>query len=232
MDTAKTAVANWKTQYQITFTQTGLTSDVSGTVVTVNSASKTFGNLPYSDWFDKNSPVTYSYSDPMSSTASGKRFKLDSVTGPDSPITVTGPQTVTGNYHIQYYLSVRTNPSGLSPAPTPSSGWHDSAAVVSLSAPEASYSGGSKYSFTNWDIDGAAVAGNPITVTMNQLHTATANYQRVTVLIGGYSAAIENPSQSQAKPWTSYVLILAALTAIVALNRRKQGKRHLIKQIP
>jgi len=97
ISTSGTVTGNYKTQYQVTFTQTGLT-DATGTVVTIGGSAKTKGDLPLTDWFD--SGTTYSYEDVVASLTADKRFKLIDVTGPTSPITASG--TVTGNYIAQY----------------------------------------------------------------------------------------------------------------------------------
>lgn len=92
-------------QWQVTIAQLGLDSTATGTVVTVNGSAKAYTNLPFIDWVDSGSTVTYTYSDPVLSTVSGKRFKLTSATGPASPLTVTSSVTVTGNYKIQYQVT-------------------------------------------------------------------------------------------------------------------------------
>jgi hypothetical protein len=112
VDEPKTVTANYVHQYLVTFTHSGLTSDASGTVVTVNGTSKTYGGLPYDVWVDENGILTYSYETNVPSTTSGKRFVLVSVTGPSSPITVTADITVTGNYKTQYQITVTASPSG------------------------------------------------------------------------------------------------------------------------
>jgi hypothetical protein len=108
---ALTVTGIYCVQYSITFGQTGLDSTATGTVVTVNSDAKTYSQLPYTIWVNAGSSVTYSYNSPVSSSTSGKRFRLNTVTGPTSPITVTSSIMITGNYVIQY--SVTFSHSGL-----------------------------------------------------------------------------------------------------------------------
>jgi len=105
MNGPKTAIANWKTQYLVTFDQTGLSSDAIGTVVTVDSVSKAFGDLPFSKWLDNGNTVAYSYENYVSSSIIGKRYRLASVTGPSSPFAVLAPTTVIGNYVAQYQVA-------------------------------------------------------------------------------------------------------------------------------
>ena len=104
MDENKTAVAVWKTQYNVTFTHSGLDSSGPGKVVTVNGVPVNYDQLPYSFWADSGSIVTYSY-DNVSSTTSGKRFTLTGISGPSSPITQTEPTIVTGDYGTQYEVT-------------------------------------------------------------------------------------------------------------------------------
>ena len=171
MNANHTATAHYITQYSVFFTQTGLSSDATGNVVTVNGNTKSFGDLPFTLWVDSGSSVTHSYNSMVSSTVSGKKFRLDSVTGPVSPITVSAPTTVTGNYKTQYYLTVRTDPTAI--ATIPGEGWYDGAASVTITAPPVK-----NYQFNYWDVDGASQGSevNPITVSMNVAHTATAYY--------------------------------------------------------
>ena len=138
-----TITGNYVAQYQITFTQTGLDSTATGTVVTVNSTAKTYGNLPYALWADSGSSVTYSYGSTVSSSVSGKQFSLLSVTGPTSPITVAAPANIIGNYKTQYYLTVASPYD----SPTPFSGWFDSGTVVteSVTSPPLGLPGPSTY---------------------------------------------------------------------------------------
>ncbi len=99
-----TVTGNFVIQYKLTFTQTGLDSSATGTVVTVNGNPKGFIDMPFNIWADSGSPVTYSYIN-VSSSTTGKRFILTSVGGTSSPITVTGSTTITGNYKTQLRIT-------------------------------------------------------------------------------------------------------------------------------
>jgi hypothetical protein len=100
-----TITGSYCIQYKVTFTHTGLDATASGTVVTVKGNPKAYSDLPYIAWFDSGTSITYSYTDPVLSATSGKRFRLISTTGPGSPFTVSGSVTVTGNYKIQYRVT-------------------------------------------------------------------------------------------------------------------------------
>ncbi len=103
-----TVNGNYKVQYQATFGQTGLDSTASGTVVTINGTAKTYSQLPNDTWVDSGDVITYSYND-VSSSTTGKRFNITGVSGPASPITVTGQVTVTANYQTQYRVTFGQN---------------------------------------------------------------------------------------------------------------------------
>jgi uncharacterized membrane protein len=94
IDMTKTVTANYVHQYNITFTQSGLTSDASGTVATVNGTALAYSDLPYSMWVDTGSIVNYAYTATISSTTTGKQYSLTGVTGPSTPITASADTTI------------------------------------------------------------------------------------------------------------------------------------------
>ena len=75
---------NWKTQYQVTFAQTGLSSDASGTVLTANGTAYSYSAFPSSAvWIDDGN--TYSFTGTVPA-GSGKQYVLTGVTGVSSPV--------------------------------------------------------------------------------------------------------------------------------------------------
>jgi hypothetical protein len=172
MNAAKTANATWTTQHFVTFTETGLDSSATGIVVTVNGATKTYDAFPFTIWVDNGASVSYSYTSTLSSSISDKRFDLVSVTGPSSPITVTGAITVTGNYNIMYYLHVISqygNPTG--------SGWYpiNSNARFSVTTP-VDQGNQTLRVFIGWS--GDASASTPTgSITMTKPSSVTAAWQ-------------------------------------------------------
>ena len=152
----------------------GLDGTAIGAVVTVNGVTKTYADLPYNIWIDSGASVTYSYSSIVSSSVPGKQFILVDVTGPTSPITVTGPTTVIGNYKTQYYLTVKTDPDGI--ATIPGEGWYDSGTDVTLTAP---FEPEIPYLFAYWTVDSSSESFFDIftEVRMDGPKTATAVYK-------------------------------------------------------
>lgn len=185
MDASKTAIANWKTQYKITFNQSGVGFDFTGTVLTVDGDDYGVTDLLVSFWWDENSVHNFVFHSPLIVTPNAKQYLWASTSGlstlQSDSVTVSISGNVTGNYKTQYYLTVQTDPAGLSPAPTPSSGWYDKGTDVVLTASDTSYLNSDEYSFEYWDVDGTSqgTGVNPITVPMNQPHTATAHYALV-----------------------------------------------------
>lgn len=89
-------------------------------------------------------------------------------------IKMNGAKTATATWKAQYYLTVATSPPDL--GAITGEGWYDSGSAVTLTAPATITKSGVVYSFQGWSVDGAAAAGNPISVPMGAAHTATAGY--------------------------------------------------------
>jgi predicted double-glycine peptidase len=171
IDANHTATAHYILQYSVTFAQTGLSPDATDTVVTVNGEFRNCGDLPFTMWVDSGSIVTYDYKTIVPSNISGKRFRLDFISGPTSPLTVATPLAITGAYNMQHFLTIGTDPTCI--VTIPGEGWYDTSADVSLTAPSVI-----NYQFSYWDIDGTYQGNgvNPITVSMGTGHTAIAHY--------------------------------------------------------
>jgi hypothetical protein len=93
-----TETASWAHQWQVTFQQTGLGSDASGTVLTVGTNTYNYSQLPLTGiWV--NNGTAYSYSSTVS--AGTKRYVLTGVTGVSSPVSASG--TVTATYKTQTF---------------------------------------------------------------------------------------------------------------------------------
>jgi uncharacterized repeat protein (TIGR02543 family) len=168
------ASVNGPEQYRVTFGQTGLDASATGTVVTVEDSAKTYVDLPFELWVDRDTRVRYSYEDVVSSSVSGMRYRLDTVSGSGSPIRVRSDTTVTGNYITQYYLTVT------SPYDTPSGqGWYDtgSSAYATLESGTVSGGTGIRYVFTGWSGDASGTGLKSNAITINGPKTATANWK-------------------------------------------------------
>jgi hypothetical protein len=164
-----TVTGTYKTQYLVTFEQTGSGATVH---VTYTADTDPIVGVPFSTWVKAGSTLTFSY-DAVVNDGQPTRYIFVSVDH-TSPLTVNGPITVTATYKAQHYLTVRTDPTGI--ATIPGGGWYDASTSVSLIAPSVS-----GYTFQYWDVDGVSqgLGVATITVNMNAAHTATAHYQAI-----------------------------------------------------
>lgn len=102
-----TCTWNWKTQYQATFTQTGLNSDVgTNTVLTVGSTDYNYTSFPVNIWVDSGTSFAWA---PTVSGVSGEQFALTSQSG-TSPVTASG--TFSATYQKQYLITFNENGVG------------------------------------------------------------------------------------------------------------------------
>jgi hypothetical protein len=105
MDGPKTATAEWKTQYRLIFTQSGLDGMMLGVVndvvLTVDGTKLGVDALPYvTKWMDAGTIVNYAYTGVVTKSMGGV-YKLDKLNGPTSPIILENTLTISGSYNFQ-----------------------------------------------------------------------------------------------------------------------------------
>jgi len=206
-------------QYLVTFDQSGVDTDNTGVVLTVDGNDYGVADLPVFFWWDEGSTHDFAFQSPLVVTPEAKRYVWASTTGLSSlqsdTITLTTDGSIVGNYKTQYYLTVRTAPSGI--VTIPGEGWYDHLTSVPLTAPSVA-----GYNFLNWDVDGTSQGAGvaSITVSMIEPHTATAHYEAVAVPVGGYSVSLTQPTEIT--PLIGYTMILAIFGAAITLIRRKR----------
>lgn len=163
--------ANFKTQYQWSFSASGLGEDASGTVVTVDGSSYGYSSLSAVFWWDKGSSHSYAYQEYVRTTNNGKRYACHRP--PSSAVTVTSSDSRSPSYHAEYKLTVKVSPSGSgSTNPAPGTYWYDTGSSVSVTA-----SPNTGYVFDRWVLDGNNVgSSSPIAVTMNDPHILEAKF--------------------------------------------------------
>jgi hypothetical protein len=191
---------NWKTQYQVTFRQAGVDSGFIGTIVTIDGTGYNYSALPASLWWDNSSSHAFSFSSPLATNTS-KQYLWTSTSGlsalQNGSITATTSGNITGNFKTQYYLTVKTDPNGITTIS--GQGWYDTSQNVTLTAPPIT-----NYQFNHWDVDGMAQSNtsNPITINMTAAHTATAHYTSTLPL--GHDIAITNVTTLKSVVGQSY----------------------------
>ncbi|MGC8600790.1 MAG: InlB B-repeat-containing protein, partial [Nitrososphaeria archaeon] len=135
--------------------------------------------LPYSITVPYGTQVSFSYQSPLL-YSTGIQYVWTSTSGLSSSqsatITATQSGSITGNYQLQYYLTMEANPSGAGSV-SPNSGWYNAGAQVTISAvPNAGYR------FSGWVGIGSGSysgIGDPTVITMNAPITEIANFNPI-----------------------------------------------------
>jgi len=181
-------LATAQTQSTITFYQSGVGGDFTGTVATISGTEygqSDFATGPGVDVLvDDGQTVNFEFKSPLLAPP-GKQYVWSGTTGlstkQNDTITVTDSGNVTGSYKTQYQLTVTTDPSNITTIP--GTDWYNltnPVTEVSLVAPLGPFVGpdNSNYVFLYWDLDGVSLGNgvNSITVTMDDQHSATAHY--------------------------------------------------------
>jgi uncharacterized repeat protein (TIGR02543 family) len=148
------------------------------------SITSSHGDAPPSQWVNSTKSLYVNVTSPADDDGKGTRYrcigyKIDSgelQEGTGYVFTnVEEPHAISFEWKVQYYLTVETDPSDLSPQPnvSPSGFWYDEGEQVTLKAEDVS-----GYSFDCWIIDEEKRASGvkSINVQMDKPRTATAKY--------------------------------------------------------
>jgi hypothetical protein len=223
MNSPKIFTAEYKTQYQITVTaspteaiggQFKVAYTQCGTIYT------TYEITSWTEWVDSGTTVTVSEPQTIISGSVGTRYKFESYS-PSDAVTMDQAKTITLLYKTQYLLTVVTDPSGLTPQPTrnpageagPANGWwYDASTSVTLTAQPVT-----GYPFNRWDVDGSlkTIGENPISVSMNTRHTATAHYTQIityTLAITATTGGTTNPASGNTYTYSEGTTVNVAAT--------------------
>ena len=171
---ATTVTGTYKTQFEVSFSQTGISSDAgTNSVLTLNGVTYTYNDLPTGMWV--NAGTSFSWSSPVAGVT-GEQFVYTGDSGLASPI--TGPGTDTSTYVTQYYLTVQNGGYGSASG----SGWYDAgvSAPFSISPTTVPGATGVQYVLTSWSGSGTGAysgSSSSSSVTMNNPITETANWQ-------------------------------------------------------
>jgi hypothetical protein len=165
----------------VTFSATGLGSDASGNVLTVDGATYPYSSLPVSFTWDVGSSHGFAWSDPIAAGGAGtdKRYVWVSTTGLSTAkygsFTVpAGGGSVSATYKTQYYLRMSLSPSGAGSI-WPGVGWYDAGMQLQIGA-----TANSGYRFSRWSGSGSGSysgTNNPASITMNGPITETAYFK-------------------------------------------------------
>ena len=175
----------------VKFEVNGLDTDISllsGPILTVDGTNYYYNQLPINFTWNVGSTHSFSWSDSVSSTTSGKRYVWVSTSGLSTARsgTITVPSeggSISATYKTQFQLTISVSPLGTGTTnPAPGSYWYDSSTSVQVSA--TAYSG---YMFSHWLLDDLnAGSNNPITVNMSVPHSLTAVFSTATCTLTVY----------------------------------------------
>jgi hypothetical protein len=122
------------------------------------------------------------------------------------PILMNQNKTALAVWNTEYYLTVKTIPNGL--ATVPGENWYTQGTNKTLTAPAVA-----GYAFTHWDVDGFSKGNgtNPVSLTMNEPHTASAHYVKTYLLtiVAGPGGTTNPTAGTQLYPESSTVLVTA-----------------------
>jgi uncharacterized repeat protein (TIGR02543 family) len=177
MDGPKTATANWKTQYNLTITQSGVLSDFSGSIITVNGTA--YDRSGFSAWVDSGNTYTFGYGSQLVVAENNTQYILTGLSGNSSAssLTVTQPTTITGAYKTQYYLTV----TSAYDSPSPTNGWYDNRTSISAFVASPAQSNSKTYNCIGWSGTGSVPASggsSAVTFTITAPSNITWNWQQ------------------------------------------------------
>ena len=147
--TAQTMTASYQKQWLLTFNLSGVDGDYTGTVVTIGGSpilNTSFVSNSYTQWInDGTTAPGVSWTDPLPSSVTGKRYDFLNATPGTLTSPVTAPQTMTANYQKQWLLTF--NLSGVDGDYT--------GTVVTIGGSPIAHSSFISNSYTEWVNDGS-----------------------------------------------------------------------------
>jgi len=106
---------NWITQYPVTFGQTGVGIDFTGTIIVLDGSNYNVSLLPTSYWYLDGSSHTFAYQSPLVVTVDAKRYTWNTTSGlsplQSGSITATASGNIIGNYKRKPTLTM--NPTDM-----------------------------------------------------------------------------------------------------------------------
>ncbi|MHA2324115.1 MAG: InlB B-repeat-containing protein [Promethearchaeota archaeon] len=183
-------------KFDVTFIQSGLDSTATGTILTVLGSSKSYSDFPFTLEVSKDSFLNYDYADLVESSSEGKQFVLDSVSGPNSPISVTRDVTILANFNIQFEVTFSSSPENAQASTQPEGiQWLNSGDTVSINTEMSSF----RYVFFQWETSNQDnqienINSQITNVTINGPGSITAVYSLVQLQVSFRENGIDNPS--------------------------------------
>jgi hypothetical protein len=165
------------------FQQTGISSDFTGNLLTVDGSSYTTGQLPLSLPRSPATSHSFSWTSPLT-VSDGKRYVWSSTTGISTEksgafVATSGNDSITANYTTQYYVRLQASTGG---SVAQSSDWYSASSTVAISALPST-----GYKFSTWTVTGSVSVANAgskdTTITVNGSGDITASFAVATFTI-------------------------------------------------
>jgi hypothetical protein len=125
-------------------------------------------------------------------------------------------------YETQYLFTVATDPGNVTQIT--GSGWFTAGSTVQTNQAPRTVNGptGPEYVFNGWEVDGTPQAGNPISLTLDKPHTATAKY----TLSQTSTPTSLSPLSTESYYWLAAAIFgtVLSVVAYVSVSRRKIAK--------
>ncbi len=193
---ATTVTGTYKTQFEVSFSQTGISSDAgTNTVLTLNGIPYAYSALPTSIWVDAG--ISFSWSSPVAGS-SGEQFVYIEDSGLASPITGSGTDVAT--YTTQYLVTFIVSPSGSgSTSPAGTNVWENADSLSITATPNTGYT------FSSWSSNTESITFNNAnsassTATISGTGTITATFA-----INTYTITVTQGANGVIAPGTSIV---------------------------
>ncbi len=173
MNNPITQTANWSTQYYV-------------------DVRSPFGKPYGSGWYSSGASVKFGIDSTAIMRADAHHFFRSwtgtgtgsySGTNPSATITVAGPVIEQAVWESEFLLTTGSLPDGL--LQVPGAGWYPMGySFTTIKAPDPLIVNQISYRFKGWKVNGALVAGNPVTVVMDAPKTIIADYTNdITVIV-------------------------------------------------
>jgi len=231
MSAVSSVTWSWKTQYEITFTSSGIGADTAGTVVTLNATAKTQAQLPYTAWYNSTLAIDYAFTSPVAATA-GKRYVWSSTSGLSQTLqsnifVVTATGTVTGTYHVEWEVTVSQSGLGVDvgadvivvvdtvdkvKTDLPFVAWYDNAVEIDYEYTQTITGGSFQYSLVT--VSGCGMTTRVGTYTVTGTCTLLGNYG----VVGGTATVTTTVVQTTTTGTTATATTTTATTATATVT--------------
>jgi hypothetical protein len=224
-----TYTADYYTQFEVTFSQSGVGTDFTETVVTIDEIGYNATGLSVSFWWNESSTHSFAFQSPLTVIPSVQRYVWNSTSGLSSKqsdsLTVSTSGSVIGSFKTQFYLALSTNPIGVV---TPlGEGWHYNGTDASISTQEFVdiMPVGSRYRFDGWTTADMTKISDPnlpsTTVRIDQAKTVTANY------VTEYHLTVISPYEAYSPPSGWYEVRESINVTVVSPVSGPTGTRYV-----